>query len=80
MLVLPARSRLHPLRSAFHASLRSQHKSTRGLRAWLTSHPPPPPRSQLTAFHDLRSQKQERLTRGGRPKMVQAAHQNSAST
>ena len=27
MLVLPARSRLHPLRSAFHASLRSQHKS-----------------------------------------------------
>ena len=50
----------------------------RGLRAWLTSHPPPPPRSQLTAFHDLRSQKQKRLTRGGRPKMVQATHQNSA--
>lgn len=50
----------------------------RGLRAWLTSHPPPPPRSQLTAFHDLRSQKQERLTKGGRPKTVQALHQNSA--
>ena len=50
----------------------------RGLRAWLTSHPPPPPHSQLTAFHDLRSQKQERLTKGGRPKMVQATHQAGA--
>lgn len=27
LLGVPARSRLHPLRSAFHASLRSQHKS-----------------------------------------------------
>lgn len=72
---------VHPLAPAAlgftrFAALTAQEP--RGLRAWLTSHPPPPPRSQLTAFHDLRSQKQERLTRGGRPKMVQAAHQNSA--
>jgi len=39
----------------------------RGIQQSLTSVPPPPPRSQLTAFHDLRSQKQKRLTRGWPP-------------